>query len=96
VFLVSADEPMNAPHLDHFGMGVATVEELDSFYERAVAYRQRDERVEVTAKEVEQYPGLSLTSFYVGFLLPLMVEVQHFAFDHERPAPTLVPTPPPA
>lgn len=80
VFLTSADEPMTAPRLDHFGMGVGSAEELDLYYGRAVAYRERDSRVEIIDKQTENHPGLALTSFYVGFLLPLMVEVQHFAF----------------
>jgi hypothetical protein len=36
--------------------------------------------VEVIDKQTEQHPGVTLTSFYVGYLLPLMVEVQHFGF----------------
>ena len=80
VFLIADDEPMKAPALDHFGMGVSTVNELDAFYERALDYRRHDDRVRIIDKQVENHPGLDLTSFYVGFLLPLMVEVQHFGF----------------
>src|SRR5579884_4149015 len=43
VFLIAEDEPMRAPRLDHFGLGVGTLEELDTFYERARAYRQKDD-----------------------------------------------------
>ncbi len=81
VFLIADDRPMRAPRLDHFGMGVASEEELDAFYGRALAYREKDSRVDIIEKQTEQHPGLSITSFYVGFLLPLMVEVQYFAFD---------------
>jgi hypothetical protein len=81
VFL-HADEPhMSGPRLDHFGMGVATVEELDEFLERAERYRDKDDRVYIIDKQVEEHPGITLTSFYVGYLLPLMVEVQHFGFN---------------
>lgn len=78
VFLIAEDEPMRAPRLDHFGMGVATMEELDGFLERAQAFQARDARVDLIEKKTEEHPGLNLTSFYVGYLLPLMVEVQHF------------------
>ena len=78
VFLIAEDEPMRAPRLDHFGMGVATMEELDGFLERARAFQARDARVDLIDKKTEEHPGLNLTSFYVGYLLPLMVEVQHF------------------
>jgi hypothetical protein len=80
VFLVADEQPMTAPRLDHFGMGVASVAELDAFHERAAAYRDRDPRVDLIDKQTERYPGLSLTSFYVGYLLPMMLEVQYFDF----------------
>lgn len=80
VFLI-ADEPhMAAPPLDHFGMGVATVDELDAFLERAKRYRDKDARVEIIDKKADVHPGVTLTSFYVRYLLPLMVEVQHFEY----------------
>ncbi|HET6873671.1 MAG TPA: hypothetical protein VFH70_02770 [Acidimicrobiales bacterium] len=80
VFLIADETPMAAPALDHFGMGVSSLDELDRFYAAALAYREKDDRVRIIDKQVEHHPGLDLTSFYVGFLLPLMVEVQHFAF----------------
>ena len=80
VFLVADDQPMRSPRMDHFGMGVASEEELDEFYRRAVAYREKDGRVDIIDKQTEQHPGVSITSFYVGYLLPLMLEVQHFRF----------------
>ena len=80
IFLIADDEPMRSPKMDHFGLGVATLDELDEFYQRALDYRNRDDRVNVIDKQTEQHPGVTLTSFYVGYLLPLMIEVQHFAF----------------
>jgi hypothetical protein len=82
VFLIAGDPPMAAPRLDHFGVGVATVEELDTFYERARTYRERDGRVDLIDRQTEEYGGgVSITSFYVGYLLPMMVEVQHFCLE---------------
>ena len=80
IFLIADDSPMRAPRLDHFVLGVGSLDELDTYYQRALDYRQKDDRVDVIDKKAEQHPGLTLTSFYVGYLLPLMVEVQHFAF----------------
>ena len=80
VFLIADDEPLKAPRLDHFGMGVATMEELDTFLERARRYQEKDARVDIIDKQVDEHPGITLTNFYVGFLLPLMVEVQHFGY----------------
>jgi hypothetical protein len=80
VFLIADDDPMSCPRLDHFGMGVDSMEQLDDILERAHAYAAHDDRVEIVEKKTEHHPGLDLTNFYVGYRLPLMVEVQHFAW----------------
>jgi hypothetical protein len=80
VFIHGDDEPMRAPRMDHFGMGVATEDELDVFLERARAYQQRDPRVHLIDKHTDDYTMLSLVSFYVGFILPMMVEVQYWRY----------------
>jgi hypothetical protein len=81
VFIHADDEPMRAPGMDHFGMGVATEEELDTYLERAKAYQRSDKRVRIIDKHVDDYTRLSLVSFYVGFILPMMVEVQYFRYN---------------
>jgi hypothetical protein len=83
VFLIADDSPMTCPRLDHFGMGVGSMLELDELLASAKAYQQKDDRVDIIDKRTEHHPGLDLTSFYVGFLLPMMVEVQHFAFQQQ-------------
>jgi hypothetical protein len=78
VFLI-ADEPhMTGPGLDHFGMRVDTLQELDGMLERAKAYAGRDPRVNIIDRKVEDYGPIKITSFYAGYLLPMMVEVQHY------------------
>jgi hypothetical protein len=78
VFLI-ADEPhMTGPRLDHFGMGVDTMDELDEFLRRAKAFKEKDDRVDIIDKKAEDHGVLVITSFYVRYLLPLMVEVQHY------------------
>jgi hypothetical protein len=83
VFLIADDSPMTCPRLDHFGMGVGSMLELDELLASAKAYQQKDDRVDIIDKKTEHHPGLDLTSFYVGFLLPMMVEIQHFAFQQQ-------------
>ena len=79
VFLIADDNPMTCPRLDHFGMSVDTVEELDAMLARAKEYQAHDDRVRIIDRKVERYDaGLALTSFYVGYLLPMMVEIQHY------------------
>jgi hypothetical protein len=84
VFLIAEDEPMQAPRMDHFGMQVATMDELDDMLAKARAYKNKDERVDIVDKSAEDYGMLVLTSFYVRHLLPLMVEVQHYELVDKR------------
>ena len=81
VFLIADDEPMTAPRLDHFGLAVDTLDQLHTVLDRARAYRERDDRVDIIDYEVEDHGVLKLHNFYVGYLLPMMVEVQCFEFD---------------
>ena len=79
VFLIAEDPPMTCPRLDPFGMSVDTMEELDDMLERARAFQSRDDRVDIVDKHATDHDGfLVLTSFYVRYLLPMMVEVQHY------------------
>lgn len=80
VFLIADDEPMSAPRLDHFGLAVDTLDQLHIVLDRAKAYRERDDRVDIIDYDVEDHGVLKLHNFYVGFLLPMMVEVQCFEF----------------
>ena len=89
VFLEAGAEPMRCPSGDHFGLSVRTVAELDAILARARAYRERDARVAIDEKTVEDYRVLQLHSFYVGYLLPLKVEVQCFAWAEGIGAQTL-------
>ncbi len=83
VYLLPGDPPLRAPALDHFGMQVSTLEELDTIVERAKGHAQTDDRVRVRDVHARTTHGpthdYTLTSAYVGFLLPLMVELQHLS-----------------
>jgi hypothetical protein len=91
VFLVADDDPMRCPSGDHFGLSVGTPAELDAILERARKYRERDARVEIEDKTIEDYRVLQLHSFYVGFRLPLKVEVQCYAWADGIGAQSLPP-----
>jgi hypothetical protein len=80
VFLIADDPPMVAPRLDHFGMSVDTERELDDMLARAKAFQARDDRVDIVDKELTDHGMLAITSFYVRYLLPMMVEVQWWDF----------------
>lgn len=82
VFLIADDEPMTCPRLDHFGMSVETMAELDDMLERARAFKEHDDRVDIVEKQADEFEGfLVLTSFYVRYLLPMMIEVQHYEWS---------------
>ena len=85
VFLIADDTPMTCPRLDHYGISVATEAELDGMLERAKAFQQRDDRVDIIDKKVEDHSVLAITSCYVRYLLPMMVEVQWWDYKDQAP-----------
>ena len=78
VFLVANDEPMSCPKLDHFGMSVPESEDLDAILARAKKYGEKDSRVEIIDRDIDDHGAVKVHSFYVRYLLPMMIEVQHF------------------
>jgi len=85
VFLIADDRPMECPRLDHFGISVATEAELDDMLARARRYQEHDGRVDIIDKKVEDHGVLAITSIYVRYLLPMMVEVQWWDFKEPTP-----------
>jgi hypothetical protein len=69
--------------MDHFGMSVSEPQELDDMLAKARARAERDDRVTVKDNEVEDFGVLELKSFYVNYLLPMTVEVQHFDWKQQ-------------
>jgi hypothetical protein len=83
VFLISEDDPMKCPRLDHFGMSVGTLDEFEDLYKKVQDKAANDPDVDVVERDVESYEGyLNLHNFYVRYKLPMMVEVQHFEYLH--------------
>jgi len=72
-----------AGFLDHFGLQIETLEELHAIVDRAKQYAEHDERVRIIDVHDRTTHGPThdyvLTSAYIGFVLPLMVELQHLA-----------------
>ena len=84
--LPGSDEFLRTPRLDHFGLEVASRHELVDILERAKDYRRRDDRVTIIDLDEMITHGptadYTLTNAYIGFLIPLMIELQHIT---ERP-----------
>ncbi len=76
VFLIADDPPMTCPRLDHYGLSVGSEAELNVVLDAARRRRLQDDRVDIIDKETTDHGMLAITSIYVRFLLPMMVEVQ--------------------
>lgn len=82
LFLIADDDPMACPRLDHFGMSVGSLEELEGFLATAKAFAEQDDRVDIIDHKAEVHgDALTLHSFYVRYLLPMMIEIQFFDWD---------------
>jgi hypothetical protein len=86
--LPAAEEFIRAPRLDHFGLEASSLDELVATLDRAKAYQEKDDRVTIIDLDEMVTHGSSsdytLTNAYIGFLIPLMIELQHIT---ERPSP---------
>jgi hypothetical protein len=80
IFLIAEDDPMRCPRMDHFGFSVGSMEELQGVQERASAFRQRDERVDLIDLHSDDQRVVTIHSLYVRYLLPMMCEVQWWEF----------------
>jgi hypothetical protein len=78
IFLIAEDDgsAMECPRLDHFGLSVGAESELDDILDRAKAWKTRDDRVDIIDKKTDDHDMLAITSIYIGYLLPMMVEIQ--------------------
>jgi hypothetical protein len=81
VYLLPGDPYLQAPAMDHFGMQVETLAELEATVQRAKSRRERDDRVTVIDVHARTTQGpehsYTLTSAYIGFVIPLLIELQH-------------------
>ena len=80
IFLIADDHPMACPRMDHFGFSVGSLEELQGVQDRASAYRTHDDRVDLIDLHPDDQGVVTIHSVYVGYLLPMMCEVQWWEF----------------
>jgi len=87
VYLLPGDPYLRTPAMDHFGVLVPTLSQLAEIVARAKARQALDDRVTLIDVHSRTTPGptadYTLTSAYIGFVLPLLVELQHLE-RHER------------
>jgi hypothetical protein len=81
VYLLPGEPALDCPRLDHFGLEVSSVEEIEEIVAKAKAWQEKDDRVQIIDIHARSSEGprgqYTLTSAYIGFLLPMMVELQH-------------------
>lgn len=80
IFLIAEDDPMRCPRMDHFGFSVGSMEELVGIRDRAAAFRQGDDRVDLIDLNADDQKVVTIHSLYVRYLLPMMCEVQWWEF----------------
>jgi hypothetical protein len=81
IYLLPGDPWLVSPRLDHFGLQVTELSQLETILERAKARAAVDDRVSVIDIDSRTTHGPThdyvLTNAYIGFVLPLMVELQY-------------------
>jgi hypothetical protein len=80
LFLIADDDPMRCPRMDHFGFAVGSLEELQGVRDRAAAFATHDDRVDLVDVSVDDQGMVKIHSVYVGYLLPMLAEVQWWEF----------------
>jgi hypothetical protein len=80
IFLIAEDDPMRCPRMDHFGLAVGSHAELEGVAERAKAFREHDDRVDLIDVHMDDQGPVKIHSLYVKYLLPLMCELQWWEF----------------
>jgi hypothetical protein len=80
VFLIADDDPMQCPRMDHFGFSLGSLDELVAARDRAAAFAEHDDRVVLVDLAVDDQGPVKIHSIYVGFVLPMLCELQWWEF----------------
>jgi hypothetical protein len=85
IFLISEDDPMRCPRMDHYGFAVGSLGDLEGIQERASAFKERDARLDLIDLHVDDQGPVKIHSLYVKYLLPMMCEIQWWEFAQRAP-----------
>jgi hypothetical protein len=80
IFLIADDNPMTCPRLDHYGLAVGELGELEGIAERIRAFAEHDDRVDFIDVHADDQGTIRIHSLYVRFLMPMMCEIQYWEF----------------
>ena len=73
--LLESTEPMHSPGSDHLGLLLESRQEVDDALESCERYAEKDDRVSIERRQDLVYPGLTVHTFYVNYLLPISFDV---------------------
>ncbi len=73
--LVESEQPMRAPGSDHLGLLLESRRDVDDALEACERYAEKDDRVSIERRQDLAYPGLTVHTFYVNYLLPISFDV---------------------
>ena len=82
-YLVANDDPMRCPRTDHYGFAVRSRDDLVAARDRAVAFRERDPRVDLDDLAMDDQGVVKIHSIYVRYLLPMTCELQYWEFPEQ-------------
>jgi hypothetical protein len=80
IFLIAEDNPMACPRMDHFGLAVGSLEEIQGIQERAEVFRKSDDRLDLIDLHVDDQEIVKIHSIDMHFVLPMMCEIQYWEF----------------
>jgi hypothetical protein len=80
IFLVSEEDPMRCPRMDHFGLAVGSLDEIKGIQQRAEAFRHGDDRLDLIDLHLDDQGVVKIHSLYMKFVLPMMCEIQYWEF----------------
>ncbi len=73
--VLESDRPLQAPGSDHLGLLLESRQDVDETREACERYAEKDDRVSIERREDLSYPGLTVHTFYVSYLLPISFDV---------------------
>lgn len=73
--LVESTRPLQSPGSDHLGLLLDSRQQVDDALEACERYAEKDNRVSVERRADLTYPGLTVHTFYVRYLLPISFDV---------------------
>ena len=73
--VLESEQPLRSPGSDHLGLLLESRQDVDAALKACERYAESDDRVSIERREDLAYPGLTVHTFYVNYLLPISFDV---------------------